>query len=61
MTVLTIDQMVELTEVLSTLAGIAITWAIYHGSDAAELPGQATTPDPSIPDDPMVDTTGRTL
>ncbi|HEV2230563.1 MAG TPA: hypothetical protein VGV64_04815 [Thermoplasmata archaeon] len=50
-----------LAEILSTLAGIGITWAIYYGSDRAELPGGATIPDPTIPEDEVVDTEGRTL
>ncbi len=61
MSVLTIDQEVYLTVLLSTLFGIFITWAIYYNSDRAELPGQATIPDPAIPADPVVDATGRTL
>jgi hypothetical protein len=58
---LTDDQIVYLTEILSTLAGIGITWLIYRGSDRAELPGEATIPDPTVPSEPMVDNTGRTL
>jgi hypothetical protein len=58
---LSIDQQVTLVEVLMILLGIAITWAVYHGSDRAELPGTATIPDPSIPDDMTSDTRGRSL
>lgn len=61
MSALTADQIVTLAEILSTLAGIGITWAIYYGSDRAELPGGATIPDPTIPEDEVVDTQGRTL
>lgn len=61
MSVLSINEMVELTAVLSTLFGIAITWAVYHGSERAELPGEAMIPDPAIPADAVVDNAGRTL
>jgi hypothetical protein len=61
MSALTDGQIVYLTEILSTLAGIGITWLIYRGSERAELPGEATIPDPRIPEEPVVDTTGRTL
>ena len=61
MSALNVDQIVDLTEILGTLAGIGITWLIYHGADHAELPGEATIPDPRIPDEPVVDTTGRTV
>jgi hypothetical protein len=61
MSVLSSDEIVELTAILSALLGIAITWAIYYGSDRAELPGQAPIPSPSTPEEPMVDATGRTL
>lgn len=59
--VLTIDQQVTLVELLVILAGIAITWAVYYGSEHAELPGEATNPDPSQSDDMVIDTRGRTL
>ena len=55
------DQIVELTEALSILMGIAIIWAVYHGSDRAELPGEATVPEPGEVDDATPDTSGRTL
>jgi hypothetical protein len=55
------DDVVTLTEVLVILLGVGITWAIYYHSDRAELPGQATNPDPSIVDDPNSDIRGRSL
>jgi hypothetical protein len=58
---LTPDQVVDLTEVLVVLMGIGITWLVYHGSDRAELPGDAQIPDPRLADDTMPDTSGRTL
>lgn len=58
---LSIDQEVTLVELLVLLLGIAITWAVYYGSERAELPGEATNPDPSMTDDLVVDTRGRTL
>lgn len=58
---LTDDQLMTLVEVLSILAGIAITWAIYYGSEQAELPGEARIPEGSTPDDLVVDTRGRTI
>jgi hypothetical protein len=58
---LTVTQVVDLTEVLVVLMGIAIIWAVYHGSDRAELPGAARIPDPSQADDTLPDTRGRTL
>ncbi len=58
---LTPDQIVTLTEILVVLMGIGITWAVYHGSDRAELPGDATIPDPHEVDDALPDTRGRTL
>lgn len=61
MTGLTIDQIMELTEVLCLLLGIGIIWAVYHGSDAAELPGEASIPEPGEADDAVPDTRGRTL
>jgi hypothetical protein len=59
--VLSIDDQITLTEILVILLGIAFTWAIYYRSDAAELPGEARVPDPSIPDDPGSDLRGRSL
>ena len=55
------DEIVTLTEILVVLMGIGITWAVYLGSDRAELPGDATIPDPAEADDAMPDTRGRTL
>jgi hypothetical protein len=46
---LSIDDQLALTELLVLLLGIAITWAVYYGSDRAELPGEAPIPDPRIP------------
>jgi hypothetical protein len=58
---LTADQVVDMVEVLVILMGIGITWAVYYGSDRAELPGDANVPDPHEADDTKPDTTGRTL
>jgi hypothetical protein len=55
------DQIVTLTEILMVLMGIGIIWAVYHGSENAELPGDARIPDPSQEDDTVPDTRGRTL
>jgi hypothetical protein len=55
------DQIVALTEVLVLLMGIAIAWAVYRGSDQAELPGTSTVPSPDEVDDATPDTRGRTL
>ena len=55
------DQIVEMTEILVVLMGIGITWAVYYGSENAELPGQATVPPPDEPDDAKPDTRGRSL
>ncbi|MCI4349653.1 MAG: hypothetical protein L3J93_05505 [Thermoplasmata archaeon] len=61
MSVLDADQIVTLTEILVTLATIGIAWAVYYGSDRAELPGEARVPEPTIADDSAPDTEGRTL
>ena len=61
MSAFTPDQIVTLTEILVILLGIVITWAVYHGSEHAELPGEATEPEPGEPDDATPDTRGRTL
>ena len=61
MSTLTTDQIVDLTEILVVLMGIGIAWAIYHGSEKAELPGDATMPEPGEADDAKPDTRGRTL
>ena len=58
---LSLDDQVTLTEIAAILIGIAITWAIYYGSENAELPGDARIPDPSQPDDLVPDVRGRTL
>jgi hypothetical protein len=55
------DDIVELTEILVVLMGIGIIWVVYHGSDRAELPGDARIPDPAQVDDTVPDTRGRTL
>jgi len=61
MSSLTTDQTMTLVEFLMIVLGIAITWAVYYGSDKAELPGEATIPPRSTPDDMAIDTRGRTL
>jgi len=61
MSVLTPGQIVDLAEVLSVILGVVIVWAVYHGSENAELPGTATIPEPGEADDAFPDTTGRTL
>ncbi|MFZ1022566.1 MAG: hypothetical protein WAN87_00315 [Thermoplasmata archaeon] len=61
MSAFTPDELVNLTEILVILLGIAITWAVYYGSDRAELPGDATIPDPTDVDDTIPDMRGRSL
>lgn len=61
MSALSADQIVWMTELLVILMGIGITWAVYHGSEDAELPGDARTPPPGEPDDARPDTRGRSL
>jgi hypothetical protein len=61
MSTFTPNQIVELTEVLVILMGIGIAWAVYHGSETAELPGTSTLPDPHEADDARPDTRGRSL
>lgn len=61
MSLLSIDQEITLVEILVILLGIAITWAVYYGSEDAELPGEARVPDPSVPDEIAPDIRGRTL
>jgi hypothetical protein len=61
MSALSADQIVEMTELLVILMGIGVTWAVYHGSERAELPGEAANPDPHEPDDTRPNTEGRTL
>jgi hypothetical protein len=55
------EQIVTLTEILVILMGIGITWVVYHGSEKAELPGEAQNPEPGEVDDAVPDTRGRTL
>lgn len=61
MSALNPDQIVTLAEILVVLAGLGIIWAVYHGSDHAELPGEAMIPDPAEADDTVPSTEGRTL
>ncbi len=61
MSALSIDQQVTLAEILVILLGIGITWAVYYGSEHAELPGEAQVPDPTVPDEIAPDIRGRTL
>ena len=58
---LSADQMVSVVEVLVVLMGIGITWVVYWGSERAELPGEATIPDPAQSDDTIPDTRGRSF
>ncbi len=61
MSALSLDQELTLVELLVVLLGIAITWAVFYGSERAELPGEARIPEGSVPDDLVIDTHGRTL
>lgn len=61
MSAFSVDQIITLTEILVILMGIGITWAVYYGSDRAELPGDATIPVPGEADDAVPDTRGRSL
>lgn len=61
MSTLSADQIVTIVELLAILLGIGITWAVYYDSEYAELPGDATIPDPTQVDDTLPDTRGRTL
>lgn len=61
MTALSTDQIMTLVEFLMIVLGIAITWAVYYGSDRAELPGDARVPPPGVADDMTIDTRGRTF
>jgi hypothetical protein len=61
MSVLSTDQIISLVELLVLLLGIVITWAVYYGSEHAELPGEAKIPEPLVPDDMVIDTRGRSL
>lgn len=58
---ISIDDQVTLVEVLAILIGIIVTWAVYYGSDKAELPGEAAVPDPSVPDEIQPDVRGRSF
>jgi hypothetical protein len=59
--VLSINDQITMVEILLVFLGIGITWAVYYGSERAELPGEASIPEPGIPDDMELDTRGRTL
>ncbi len=61
MSALTVTQIITLTEVLALLLGIAVIWAVYYGSEDAELPGEAVLPAPGEADDAVPDTRGRSL
>jgi hypothetical protein len=61
MTALSLDDQVTMVELFMILVGIGISWAIYYGSDRAELPGDATIPEPGHADDMEIDARGRTL
>ncbi|MGI0054009.1 MAG: hypothetical protein ACREC5_08110 [Thermoplasmata archaeon] len=43
---ISIDDELTLVEILCLLIGIGITWAVFYGSERAELPGEAQNPDP---------------
>ena len=58
---LSIDDQVTLVEVMVILLGIAITWWVFRGSERAELPGEATIPDPGQQEDYNRLAEGRTL
>ena len=58
---LSIDDEMALVEVLVSLLVIGITWAVFYGSDRAELPGEATVPDPREPEELVRLQEGRTL
>lgn len=61
MSALSLDDQVTMVELFLILVGIGITWAVYYGSDRAELPGDATIPAPGHADDMEIDARGRTL
>ncbi len=44
---LSIDEEVTMVEGLACLVGVALSWLVWRGSDRAELPGEATEPDPT--------------
>lgn len=58
---LSVDQVMALTEVLCLLLGVGVIWAVYRGSEHAELPGEASIPAPGEADDAVPDQRGRTL
>jgi hypothetical protein len=58
---LSIDDTITFVEVGVTLLGIAVTWAVYYGSERAELPGDAPIPNPSEPEEIHDMSSGRTL
>jgi hypothetical protein len=58
---LSIDDTLTLLEILVILMGIGLTWAAYYGSERAELPGEATIPDPNEVEEPTRLSEGRTL
>jgi hypothetical protein len=58
---LSIDDTLTVLEVLVILMGIAMTWAAFYGSEKAELPGEATIPDPNEVEEPTRMAEGRTL
>ena len=57
---LSVDDEVTMVEILVILLGLGVTWAIYYNSDRAELPGEATEPDPTVAEDTFTPS-GRTL
>lgn len=56
-----VDDQMTLVELMVILLGIAITWWAFRDSDRAELPGEATVPDPREQEDYNRLTEGRTL
>lgn len=58
---LSTDAVMDLVEVLVLALGLAITWAVFHGSERAELPGEATIPDPVAEEEIDHSSEGRTL
>jgi hypothetical protein len=58
---LSIDDELTLVEALAMLLGIAITWAVFYGSERAELPGEAPIPNPSNVEDLHQFRPGRSL
>jgi hypothetical protein len=58
---LSIDDTITFVEVGVSLLGIGITWAVYYGSEKAELPGEAQIPNPEEPADIHDMSEGRSL